>query len=73
MFHRVELRYIGQVAQQGATLGIEQINNSGGINGKKLVGIFADSENKPQKAVDLTKRLIEKDRCRRNYGHCIQR
>ncbi len=54
--------YIGQVAQQGATLGIEQINNSGGINGKKLVGIFEDSENKPQKAVDLTKRFIEKDR-----------
>ncbi len=54
--------YIGQVAQQGASLAIDQVNNSGGINGKKLVGIFEDSEGKPQKAADLAKRLIQKDR-----------
>lgn len=52
----------GQVARQGAELAIDQINEEGGINGRKLVGIFEDTEGKPEKGVLLAKRFVQEDK-----------
>ncbi|MBI5251442.1 MAG: ABC transporter substrate-binding protein [Desulfomonile tiedjei] len=52
----------GEVAKRGAELAIEEINSAGGISGKKLVGIFEDDQGKPEIAVELTKRFVQKDR-----------
>jgi branched-chain amino acid transport system substrate-binding protein len=51
----------GQVAKQGAELAIQNINSSGGVNGKNVVGIFEDDEGKPERAVELAKRFVQKD------------
>jgi branched-chain amino acid transport system substrate-binding protein len=54
--------FFGQMARQGAELAIEQVNAEGGINGRKLVGIFEDTEGKPEKGVQLAKRFAQEDR-----------
>jgi branched-chain amino acid transport system substrate-binding protein len=51
----------GEVAIQGAKLAIENINSSGGVNGKNVVGIFEDDQGKPEIAVELAKRFVQKD------------
>lgn len=52
----------GEVAKQGAELAIENINSAGGVNGKKVVGIFEDDQGKPERALELAKRFVQKDR-----------
>ncbi len=52
----------GQVAKQGAELAIQNINSSGGVNGKNVVGIFEDDQGKPERAVELAKGFVQKDR-----------
>ena len=52
----------GEVAKKGAELAIEKINSSGGVNGKNVVGIFEDDQGKPEIALELAKRFVQKDR-----------
>ena len=41
---------------------VDQINRGGGINGRKIQLVIADTESEPSKAVIALKRLIEKDK-----------
>lgn len=48
----------GTFAKQGAELAIEEINKSGGILGKKVVGIFEDSTGKADVALRAIRKLV---------------
>lgn len=52
----------GQSGKNGLTLLQEQINNKGGINGKKIQFVFGDDENKPASAVSVGQKLINDDK-----------
>ena len=49
---------LGVHGRNGATLAVEMINDSGGINGRLLKLIAADDGNNPQKALEANKKLI---------------
>lgn len=53
---------VGDKMRDGATLAIEQINKSGGVNGKKIESVFYDPAGDTAKAVSQTRRLISRDR-----------
>lgn len=52
---------IGNMKKDGADLAIDIINNKGGINGKKVVIIYEDSQNDPTKGIAAFKKLTEID------------
>jgi len=52
---------IGQPTLHVAQMVLDKINRGGGINGRKLELVVADTESEPSKAVVALKRLIEKD------------
>lgn len=52
----------GLTAKQGLTMGIEDVNATGGVNGRKLEMIQYDSQTKPPIAVTLAQRLILEDK-----------
>lgn len=54
--------YLGDKMRQGAELAVEEINASGGINGKKIEWFFYDSAFDSAKAVSQTRRLIYDDK-----------
>lgn len=56
------LAHYGFGAKQGAELAMDEINSKGGIKGRKLVGVFADTKLVPEVAVEQVKRLIKEDR-----------
>lgn len=43
-------------------IGIDEINKAGGINGRQLVLVLEDDENKPEKSVDAYKKLTTQDK-----------
>ena len=47
---------------RGFELAIEDWNNAGGFGGKKVIPVIYDDEMRPQRAVELTQRLINVDR-----------
>ncbi|MFN8535704.1 MAG: ABC transporter substrate-binding protein [Dehalococcoidia bacterium] len=47
---------------RGFELAVEDWNNAGGFGGKKVVPVVYDDELKPQRAVELTQRLINVDK-----------
>jgi len=51
----------GQFAKQGAELAIEEINQKGGILGKKVEGLFEDSQGKPDVGVRVIRKLVMQD------------
>lgn len=51
----------GTEAKNGTELAIEEINNAGGVNGKKLVLISEDDEGDPSKTVNAFKKLTVQD------------
>ena len=53
--------FIGTPTKLVAEMAVEQINNQGGINGRKLELIVGDTEANPAKAVNLAKKFIYKD------------
>ena len=53
---------LGQMGQQGCRLAVEQINNSGGINGKFIRLIEYDDQTDPDTACSIVRRMIEEDR-----------
>jgi branched-chain amino acid transport system substrate-binding protein len=56
------LATFGTMSKQGAELAIEQINETGGINGRKLVGIFEDSHGSPELGAELFKKMVNDHR-----------
>jgi len=51
----------GTSSLRGAQLAVEQINESGGINGKKIKLIYYDDQADPTQAVSVVRKLIEQD------------
>ena len=54
----------------GTKLAIEQINESGGIGGRKIEGVFADYASDPAKAADKARKLILDDKVTAIVGTC---
>jgi len=52
----------GQDIKRGYDLATEEINEKGGIQGKKLLLIYEDDEGKPDKAVSAAQKLIQRDK-----------
>ena len=52
----------GLTGREGFTLGVEDVNAKGGINGKKLEPIIYDSQSKPTVAATLAQRLMLEDK-----------
>jgi branched-chain amino acid transport system substrate-binding protein len=58
----------GLVGKEAFTLGLEDLNAKGGINGKKVELIIYDSQSKPAVAATLTQRLIFEDKVSWIFG-----
>jgi branched-chain amino acid transport system substrate-binding protein len=56
------LAHYGFGAKQGAELAMNEINDAGGINGRKVIGIFEDTQLKPDVGVAAVRKLIGQDR-----------
>jgi branched-chain amino acid transport system substrate-binding protein len=52
----------GALSRQGAEIAIQQLNNSGGILGRRVVGFFEDDAGDPAEGVKKAKTLIEKEK-----------
>ena len=52
---------IGLSQLQGALLGIDEINEAGGINGRELVAVRYDPQSTPSRYAELAERLIVQD------------
>ncbi len=52
----------GQSSVEGIELAIEEINNAGGINGKKIVPVKYDNKSEPAEATTLANKLITQDK-----------
>jgi branched-chain amino acid transport system substrate-binding protein len=58
----------GVAVANGMKLAVDEINNAGGIHGRKLRLILEDSGYDPKKAVLATQKMIEKDKIFANIG-----
>jgi branched-chain amino acid transport system substrate-binding protein len=56
------LAHYGFGARQGAELAMDEINRSGGVLGRKLVGDFADTKLKPKIGVEAITKLVKEDK-----------
>ncbi len=56
------LGQLGSESLPGAQILVDEVNAAGGINGRPVVLVHADDESRPEQAVPLTKRLIQRDR-----------
>src|ERR1700736_1804805 len=54
--------YIGLGSRDGTELAIKEINDAGGINGRKLKLLFEDDGFSPSKALASVKKLVEQDK-----------
>jgi branched-chain amino acid transport system substrate-binding protein len=52
----------------GATIAFEQINEAGGVNGRKLEWISLDDESSPPKAIAAYKRLVDQEKVFAIFG-----
>ncbi len=52
----------GVDTRKAVELAVEQLNNQGGLNGKKIIVVFEDSQGQSSKAVNICKKLIEIDK-----------
>lgn len=51
-----------QISKIGAQTYFRHINDTGGINGRKIINKISDDSFKPEKAVEYTKALIKRDK-----------
>ena len=56
------LAHYGLAAKRGGEMAIEEINAQGGINGRKVVGIYADTQLKPDVGVQAARKLVNDDK-----------
>lgn len=54
--------FIGIEIKRGAEIAIDEINSSGGIQGKKLVLIFRDDEHEPRNTIAQYRELVEQEK-----------
>jgi len=54
--------YVGLGGRDGAELALQEINDAGGINGRKLKLVFEDDAFSPSKALAAVKKLVEQDK-----------
>ncbi len=54
--------FIGTPTRLVAEMAVDQINQAGGINGRPLELVIADTESDPQKALLAARRLVERER-----------
>ena len=54
--------YIGLGSRDGTELAIKEINDAGGIHGRKLKLLFEDDGFSPSKALASVKKLVEQDK-----------
>jgi branched-chain amino acid transport system substrate-binding protein len=54
--------YVGLGGRDGAELALQEINDAGGINGRKLKLVFEDDAFSPSKALAAVKKLAEQDK-----------
>ncbi len=59
---------LGVTCKQGAELAVKEINAKGGVLGKKLELLMADSKANVQELVSLSKRYIQKDQVNFLFG-----
>jgi branched-chain amino acid transport system substrate-binding protein len=60
--------FVGLGSRAGMELAVQEINDSGGINGRKLQVIFEDDSNSPAKALAAVKKLVEQDKVFMMFG-----
>ena len=53
---------VGQYIKNGALLAVDDINNKGGVLGKKIEVVFGDDEAKPEVGVSVYERFMTKDK-----------
>src|SRR5262245_47221326 len=53
---------IGVPVREGQDMAIQQVNEAGGINGRKIRIIYGDSGYDPKKAIFATQKLVNDDR-----------
>ncbi len=51
----------GTGARQGAELALDEVNAAGGILGRKVVGLFEDTELKPEVGARVAKKLVQQE------------
>jgi branched-chain amino acid transport system substrate-binding protein len=56
------LAHYGSGAKQGAEMAIEELNNSGGVLGRKLVSVYEDTKLDPKVGVEVVTKLIQQDK-----------
>jgi branched-chain amino acid transport system substrate-binding protein len=56
------LAHYGFGAKQGAELAMDEINRAGGVNGRKLVGVYEDTKLRPEVGVQAARKLVTQDR-----------
>jgi branched-chain amino acid transport system substrate-binding protein len=54
--------FLGLGARAGAELAIKEINEAGGVNGRKLKMIYEDDGFSPSRALSAVKKLVEQDK-----------
>ena len=53
--------FYGNLAKYGMELAIEDLNNAGGINGRKIIGVYEDSAGDRVRATTAAQKLIQVD------------
>ena len=56
------LKELGAVIPSGSNMYFQHINDQGGVHGRSIKMLIEDHQYNPQKAVAVTKKLVEKDR-----------
>lgn len=54
--------FLGQDMKDGMEIAIDEINDAGGIGGRKIEWVFYDAESQTQKALSATRRLLNQDK-----------
>ena len=52
----------GSFSMRGAQLAVKEINDAGGVNGRKIELVSGDSQGTPVEGVSATRRLIDSDK-----------
>lgn len=58
----------GQSTKNGIELAVEEINNAGGINGKKVTLVVEDDQGRPEQAKTVISKLINQDKVQAVLG-----
>ncbi|MDP4146280.1 MAG: ABC transporter substrate-binding protein [Bacillota bacterium] len=53
---------MGQSCKNAIQMAASEVNDKGGINGKKVTFVFEDDENKPPNAANVTQKLIDEEK-----------